>query len=120
MVVFDAIFILVSIILGVVLALSGKPYRISVFTVHKLTALGAVILTSIVCYNSFKIFSVSGFYTLAMVIAGVSSIALFVSGALMSSENAAYHIFRITHIVSSIVLTACIVGIMIHIVEELR
>lgn len=120
MIVFDAVLLAITVILGIVLASSGKPYSVAIFTVHKLTALGSVVLTSILFYNLFKNTSSSGLCIFIIAITGVSVIALFISGAFMSAGKAAYHSLRIYHIISSTLLTACEIGIIIHLIGKLR
>lgn len=69
---------------GLWLSLSGRPYNTGIFTVHKLIALGAVIVTGITLNHLRLGVAVPMSAFIAMIFAAVLFLLLFVSGALLS------------------------------------
>ena len=67
-----------------------KPLNTAIFTVHKLIALGAVIAAAIQTYNIFKNAETQAILIALIVLIGLSVVALFVTGALMSMNEPAY------------------------------
>jgi hypothetical protein len=82
---------------GVWLTLLGKPYNGVIFNVHKLSALGAVILTAVQIYKALKMPSLQILPILLIVLAVASVVALFATGALMSMEKANYRVLLGLH-----------------------
>jgi hypothetical protein len=117
---FDIALLAVAIVLGIVLAATGKPYNAVIFNIHKLAALASIVFTVIICVNLLKNGSVSGIYLPVVLVSSIVTVALFVTGALMSADNPAYNILKIGHIVSSILLTACEIAIIIRAFEKLQ
>lgn len=75
---------LFTLVSGVWLSHSGKPYNTAIFTIHKIIALGTVISTAVTIRYlrtgvDIKVFAVG-----AIVVAGLLFLSLFVSGALLS------------------------------------
>lgn len=116
---YSVLLVIAAVILGTILALKGKPYNTAIFTVHKLTALGAVILAVILCINLLKNISAVNI-TGALVIAAVSVLALFATGALMSAGVKPHSILRIVHIISTILLTVVGGGALLTLLGRLR
>lgn len=85
---------LLTLVFGFGLSRVGKPYHSLLFNIHKLIALGAVILAAIRFWqiprpgNSFAL--IGGL----LVVAALCVIALFASGALMSAEKLDYAFFQ--------------------------
>lgn len=102
MITLDVVLLAVTIILGGVLLFSNKHYNIAIFTIHKLAALGATILTVILCIQNVKAIPLSGIFLIAIILAVVSVIALFVTGALLSAGQGAYSSLKTIHCVASI------------------
>jgi len=75
---------LFTLVSGVWLSHSGKPYNSAIFTIHKLIALGAVISTAVTVYHLRTGVDIQTFAVGAIVVAGVLLLSLFVSGALLS------------------------------------
>lgn len=74
----------------------GRPYNGILFNLHKLIALGTVILAGI------QIFKTAGSFDLpltiiALVVAGLCIIALFASGAFLSIGNLDYQAMKTVH-----------------------
>jgi hypothetical protein len=69
---------------GIWLGVTGKPYNNVLFTVHKLFALAFVVLTIIKLMPYLKEIPISGLMITLLIIAGLSIIGLFASGAAMS------------------------------------
>jgi hypothetical protein len=75
---------LFTFIFGIGLSNSGKPYHSMLFNLHKLIALGAVIVTAVTIYHLRSDGEIKAFVWGAGVITGLLFLALFVSGALLS------------------------------------
>ena len=78
------VFVLVS---GYWLGHSGKPYGILIFTLHKLIALGALILVGINVYPTLKNAGVSGTQIGLLSLAALSFLATIISGGLLSTDK---------------------------------
>lgn len=89
---------------GLWLGKMGKPYGTLPFTVHKLIALGFVVLTGMTVFGMLKTVNSK---TLLLVGSGlllVSVIALFVSGALMSVGKAPFNIVNSVHKIAALMV----------------
>jgi hypothetical protein len=95
---------LLTVIFGLWLSRRGKPYGGLLFNVHKLIALATVILAGMAIYQKLKEMDVVTLVLALLVIASLSVIALFVSGALMSAGKGEYRIMKLIHNVSPFVL----------------
>jgi hypothetical protein len=78
------VLLVLTLVSGIWLSNSGKPYNSVIFTIHKLIALGAVIATAVTVYQLRTSVDIRTLIIGAIVITGVLFIALFVSGALLS------------------------------------
>jgi len=95
---------LLTLVFGFWLGRSGKPYNGVLFNIHKLIALGAVILITMQIYNALKIMEINTLIVIMIVIAAICAIALFASGAFMSIGNHNYQIMKFIHNVAPILL----------------
>jgi uncharacterized membrane protein len=77
----------IALVFGFWLALSGKPYKNGVLTVHKLTALASVVLAVFFVIGLIRLDAVANAPVLLIVIAIVSVIALLASGGLLSAGS---------------------------------
>ena len=103
--IFGAVLFLLTIGFGIWIALQGKPYGMVLFTVHKLTAIGATVLAAFFCFSILKNASTGGKVIVLVIIAVISVIALLATGALMSINNDPVALYlRIIHSISSISL----------------
>lgn len=98
-----AIFIL-SLVSGVWLSNTGKPYSTGIFTIHKLIALGAVVLAAIQMIKAFKTAGTSPLTIVLFIIAILTVIALFATGALMSLDKEPYKIWLTIHQIAPAVM----------------
>lgn len=96
------IFIL-TVAFGFWLSHAGKPYNGILFNVHKLIALGAVIVTIVQIVKAFRETGVQALPLLLVIVAVACVIALFATGALMSMEKLSYEISLTIHRVAPIV-----------------
>jgi hypothetical protein len=76
---------------------SGKPYKAAIFNIHKLLALAAVIFATIVVVNLLKISTHSSLVITLFVLSGVSVIALFATGALLSAQKTISKTWQLLH-----------------------
>lgn len=79
-----AVLFLLTLVFGVWLSHAGKPYSALLFNIHKLIALGAVVVTAITVYQARAAVTPGSITLIAVVAAGLLCAALFVSGALLS------------------------------------
>ena len=92
--------LLLIIIFGVWLYRAGKPYNGILFNIHKLVALGAVILTGARLYqlDLFSTFPISVLILIGL--ASLSVISLFATGAVMSIQSEIKPVFQYIHGIS--------------------
>lgn len=91
------IIFLLTLAFGVWLSRSGKPYNGLLFNIHKLIALGTVILTVMRVVAALKGAETQGLVILLLVVAGLCVTALFASGALMSTGKLNYAVMLTIH-----------------------
>jgi hypothetical protein len=82
---------------GFWLSNSGKPLNTALFTVHKLIALGAVVATGFQLFGALRGAQLQALVVALLVVAGLSVVALFATGALMSLNNANYVLLHTVH-----------------------
>jgi hypothetical protein len=75
---------LFTFVFGIWLSNSGKPYNSVLFNIHKLIALGVVILTAVTVYHLRADVEIRTLILGTIVVTGLLFLALFVSGALLS------------------------------------
>jgi hypothetical protein len=88
---------LLTLVSGAWLGVSGRPYNGLLFNVHKLIALGAVIVTAIQIYQALEGPATQALLIALIVVAGLCVLALFVTGAMMSMGKPGYDVLRIVH-----------------------
>lgn len=93
---------LVTVVFGVWLSNSGKPLNTLIFTIHKLTALAAVIFTVIVIHNLLKNVEVKIIILTLILVAGLSVLALFISGVFLSLGKPVNNIVLTIHRIMTI------------------
>lgn len=79
----------ITLISGFILSKSGRPLNSAIFTVHKLIAVGTVILIGVSIRDLYKVIDVQTLYPVMIVITGLFFLALVVSGALLSFDKLA-------------------------------
>lgn len=88
----------------------GKPYNGLLFNIHKLIALGSVILAGIQIFKTPH--SPGGLLIALLIIAALCVMALFVSGALMSAGKLDYALMLTVHRVAPVILTLCCAAVL--------
>jgi hypothetical protein len=78
------------------LGLSGKPYNGILFNVHKLIALGAVIVTGMQVYKALQGVEIQARLIALIVVTGLCVVALFVTGV-DGRGKPAYNVLRTIH-----------------------
>jgi hypothetical protein len=81
---FCGLLIVLTLVSGVWLSHSGKPFNGLIFTVHKLIALATVIFLGVYIYHRTRGLDPNTLVLSSIVVAGLLFLALFVSGALLS------------------------------------
>jgi hypothetical protein len=81
---------------GLWLSRSGKPLNAAIFTVHKLIALGAVIVAAIQIFNALEVVATQPLLIVVLVGIGLCAVALFATGALMSATNKPVYLTLLT------------------------
>ncbi len=82
----------------------GKPYQTGIFTLHKLLALAAVVLATLAISGSLKTAPVQNLVIILLVLTGLSVVALFTTGALMSIQKTVSHAWLIIHQIAPFIL----------------
>ena len=95
--VIPGIVFVVTVAFGLWLSRSGKPYNGLLFNAHKLIALAAVITAALQTFNALKIVELQPLLIALLVLVGLSVVALFVTGALMSANKPAHNMLLIIH-----------------------
>jgi len=94
---------LLTLVFGFWLARLGKPYNGLLFNIHKLIALGVVVITVIQIYNLLKGSQWQAMLIVSIIVAVLGVVALFASGAFMSIGNLNYRAMKIIHYIGPVV-----------------
>lgn len=94
---------LATLAFGIWLSRSGKPYNGVLFNVHKLVALGVVILTVVQLVKGVQGSEIQILPVLFIILTGLCVLALFATGALMSMDKFDYRLLLAVHNVAPIV-----------------
>ena len=89
--------LILTLIFGFWLSKLGKPYNGILFNIHKLIALGTVIVTAMQVYKILKNLDAQASFIVLLIVAGLCVVALFASGAFMSIGNLNYQAMRTIH-----------------------
>jgi hypothetical protein len=100
---------ILTLVFGFWLSHLGKPYNGLLFNIHKLIALGAVVVMVIQVYKLLKGTESQALVIVALVVAALCVIALFASCALMSLGKLDYAFMLTVHRVASVVLVIAMV-----------
>jgi hypothetical protein len=98
-----AVAFILTVAFGLWLSRLGKPYNSLIFTVHKLSALGTVLLTALRFLPAFRDPALQIMPILLIIVAAVCIVALFATGALMSANKLRYAITLTLHQVAPVV-----------------
>jgi hypothetical protein len=91
---------LLTLVFGFWLSRRGRPYNGLLFNVHKLIALATVVLLAVLVYRWLQGMDIAVLVILLLLIAAISVIALFTSGALMSAGRGEYRVMKLVHKIS--------------------
>jgi hypothetical protein len=82
------ILFLLTLISGFILSRSGRPLSVGLTTIHKLIAVGTIVLIGLAIYQLFKTTEGKVFIEMSiLVISGILFLALIASGALLTREE---------------------------------
>jgi hypothetical protein len=81
--------IVATLISGIILSKAGRPLNSAIFSVHKLIALGTVILFAVGVRNLYRAAAVPAVQLIIAAISGLVFLALIVSGSLLSFDKLA-------------------------------
>jgi len=88
---------LLTLAFGFWLGRIGKPYNGILFNIHKLIALGTVIVTVMQVYKIHNGLTAQALLIILLVVAGICVVALFSSGAFLSIGNLDYTLMKTIH-----------------------
>lgn len=98
---------------------TGKPYNTGIFTLHKLLALAAVVLAAIAIAKFLKIAPAQPVIIALIVLAALSIIALFATGALMSIQKTVGSAWLLIHRVAPFVLAGSSISAILLLVKTI-
>ncbi len=104
MVVTGALLVL-TLLSGLWLSAAGKPYKFTIFTVHKLIALGTAIATALTVDQLRTGVDVTAVTLGILLLTGLLFLTLFISGALLSVGKPDHIAIRTMHRVAPILVT---------------
>jgi len=107
------ILFLLTLVFGFWMGKVGRPYNGILFNIHKLIALGTVILAAIQVYKLFTTLEPQTLIVVLTVIIAVCVIAIFASGAFLSIGNQNYQTMKIIHN-AALVLAVIAMGLAIY------
>jgi hypothetical protein len=102
---------LATLAFGVWLSNLGKPYNGFLFNVHKLMALGAVIITTMQVYKILTVVETSTLIIVFVVLAALCVVSFFATGAFMSLGKFKYEIILAIHRISPILTIISIAAV---------
>lgn len=102
---------LLTIVTGLFISKAGKPYNNTIFSIHKLISLAAILTSAIIIFNLLKITEIKILIIILVILVVLSVLALFITGALLSIGKASYNVVKTVHSVTSILLLV-IIGIL--------
>ena len=88
---------LITVAFGLWLGKIGKPYNDILFNIHKLIALGIVIIVSVQVYKIFKVIEPQSLLFASLTGVVICVLALFASGAFLSIGNVKYETAKLVH-----------------------
>lgn len=92
-----ALLFVLTLAFGVWLSNAGKPYNGALFNIHKLIALGAVIVTGVQFSQMLKTAAPPALLITLLIVMALCVVALFASGALMSANKLDAALMLTTH-----------------------
>ena len=104
---------ILTLVFGFWLSKLGKPYNGILFNIHKLIALGTVIVTAMQVYKIFNTLESQTLIMVLVVFIAICVVTLFASGAFMSIGNMNYNVMKTIHNMAPI-LVVFTMGLMIY------
>ncbi len=101
---------LLTLAFGVWVSQGGKPYNGILFNVHKLIALGAVIVTALQISKALQNAELHSALIALIVVTGLCVVALFATGALMSADKLNYVVMLTVHRIAPLVAVIAMVA----------
>ena len=107
---------IVSVLSGINISKSGKPYNVPVFTIHKIAGLAAIVLIAIAIYKIQEPIELKILELGAIVFTGIFLVSVFISGVLLSINKTVNEliltIHKITWILSMVftIITVYLLG----------
>jgi len=111
--VFPVLVFLMTVAFGFWMSRSGRPYNALLFNIHKLAALGGVVLTILRVKSSFLVGGFSGWMTLVCGGAALSVVMYFGSGAVMSIRGEGTGLALFSHRADAVIITFCLLGLIL-------
>ena len=93
------------------MSFSGKPYNGILFNIHKLIALGVVIITALRVYEALKGAPAQALVIGLVGVTGLAVNALFASSALLSIGNVNYEVVRLIHNIALVAAVLAMGGV---------
>ena len=100
----DIALLLITLILGIILHKTGKPYQQLILAVHKIGTLAFGVYTILLVVHQLKLYEWDALLVVCSIIAGISLIALIASGALLSNDKQPDMMLKIHRIASAALL----------------
>lgn len=96
---------------------TGKPYNTGTFTLHKLLALAAVVFAAISFMGLLKTTHAQPLVIVLVVLAGLSILALFGTGALMSIQKTVSSLWLFIHRASTFLLAGSTISAILLLIK---
>jgi hypothetical protein len=110
--------LLFTLLSGVWLSHSGRPYNTMIFTFHKLIALGVVIFTAVTVHQLRTNVDIQMFTIGAIVVTGLLFFSLFASGALLSIGKPDHGVILMIHRVAPLLAVIATAATMVLLVSS--
>jgi len=94
-----------TLVFGIWLSRSGKPYNGPLFNIHKLIALGTLIVPFRQVYSIYNNLNAQALLIILLVVAGICVVVLFASGAFLSIGIMDYVLMKTIHKVAMVLAT---------------
>ncbi|MFW6287885.1 MAG: hypothetical protein ACOC2J_03955 [bacterium] len=115
-----ALLFLLTIGSGIYLSRIGRPLNPVLFNIHKLIALAAVVYTVIVVYGLMKEININVLIVVLISISVLSVIALFTTGALLSTGEESNNLLLITHNITTFLIVISTILVLYSIVKRIN
>jgi hypothetical protein len=89
---------LVVFLLGFWLSRSGKPYNPALFSIHKLLALGTLVLIGVLAYRSHQLAALNGMQVAVLALLVGCFLVTIITGGLLNLERAPFALKWVHHV----------------------